>query len=63
MDNELEEFINENHHSWFKGFDSGIALNWDFVANALDEDKWAKKIIGNFSRKKPKLNWNNPMYL
>ena len=35
---ELEEFINENHHSWYKGFDSGIALNWDIVANAVARD-------------------------
>ncbi len=37
-DTELEEFINENHHSWFKGFDSGIALNWDLIANAVARD-------------------------
>jgi len=37
-DKELEEFINENHHSWYKGFDSGIALNWDIVANAVARD-------------------------
>ena len=37
-DKKLEEFINENHHSWYKGFDSGIALNWDIVANAVSRD-------------------------
>ena len=37
-DTELEEFLNENHNTWYKGFDSGIALNWDLVANALARD-------------------------
>ena len=37
-DKQLEEFINENHHSWYKGFDSGIAHNWDIVANAVARD-------------------------
>jgi hypothetical protein len=37
-DAELEEFIDENHHSWYKGFDSGIALNWDLIANAVARD-------------------------
>ena len=35
---ELEEFIDENNHNWYKGFDSGIAFNWDIVANAVARD-------------------------
>ena len=34
-DNELEEFINENHHSWGKGFEAGIMSNWDVVAQTV----------------------------
>ena len=34
-DTEFEEFINENHHSWHKGFDSGIMTNWDVVAQTI----------------------------
>jgi len=34
-DTELEEFINENHHSWSKGFESGIMSNWDVVAQTV----------------------------
>jgi len=34
-DTELEEFVNENHHSWSKGFDSGIMTNWDVVAQTV----------------------------
>jgi len=37
-DTQLEEFLETNHHSWYKGFDSGIALNWDIVANAVARD-------------------------
>jgi len=34
-DNELEEFIKENHHSWSKGFDAGIMTNWEVVAQTV----------------------------
>jgi len=34
-DTELEEFINENHHSWGKGFQAGIMSNWDVVAQTV----------------------------
>ncbi len=34
-DTELEEFINENHHSWSKGFESGIMTNWGVVAQTV----------------------------
>ena len=34
-DKELEEFINENHHSWGKGFEAGIMSNWDVVAQTV----------------------------
>ncbi len=34
-DTELEEFINENHHSWSKGFESGVMTNWDVVAQTI----------------------------
>ncbi len=37
-DTELEEFINENHHSWGKGFESGIMTNWDVVSQTLAND-------------------------
>jgi len=32
---ELEEFINENHHSWGKGFEAGIMSSWDVVAQTV----------------------------
>jgi len=34
-DSELADFIDENNHSWFKGFDSGIMTNWDIVARTV----------------------------
>ena len=34
-DTELEEFLEENLHSWGKGFDSGIMSNWDIVAQTV----------------------------
>jgi hypothetical protein len=34
-DTELEEFIVDNHHSWSKGFESGIMTNWDVVAQTI----------------------------
>jgi hypothetical protein len=34
-DTQLEEFINENHHSWSNGFESGIMTNWDVVAQTV----------------------------
>ncbi len=35
---ELEEFIDENHHSWYKGFESGVMTNWDVVAQTVAND-------------------------
>ena len=29
---DLQEFIDENLHSWRKGFESGIMQSWDIVA-------------------------------
>ncbi len=37
-DKELEEFVNENHHSWSKGFESGIMSKWDVVAQTVTRD-------------------------
>ncbi len=37
-DTELEEFIDENHHSWEKGFESGIMTNWDVVTQTVAND-------------------------
>ena len=34
-DTALQEFIEENLHSWQKGFESGIMQSWDVVANAV----------------------------
>ena len=34
-DTDLGEFINENHHSWGKGFEAGIMSNWDAVASTV----------------------------
>ncbi len=34
-DTELEEFVNENHHSWGKGFESGVMTNWNVVAQTV----------------------------
>jgi len=34
-DSELEEFVNENHHSWGEGFEAGIMSNWDVVAQTV----------------------------
>ncbi len=34
-DTELAEFINENHHSWRKGFEAGIMSDWDVVAQTV----------------------------
>ena len=34
-DNELEGFINQNHHCWGKEFESGIMSNWDIVAHTV----------------------------
>ena len=34
-DTDLGEFINENHHSWGKGFEAGIMSNWDAVAQTV----------------------------
>ena len=34
-DTDLGEFINENHHAWGKGFESGIMSNWDAVAQTV----------------------------
>ena len=36
-DSKLEEFIDENHHCWGKGFEAGIMTNWDVVGVALDD--------------------------
>jgi hypothetical protein len=34
-DTDLGEFINENHHSWGKGFEAGIMSSWDAVAQTI----------------------------
>ena len=34
-DTDLGEFINENHHSWGKGFEAGMMSNWDAVASTV----------------------------
>jgi hypothetical protein len=34
-DTDLGEFINENHHSWGKGFEAGMMSNWDAVAQTV----------------------------
>ena len=34
-DSDLGEFINENHHTWRKGFEAGIMSNWDAVARTV----------------------------
>ena len=43
-DCELEEFINENHHSWSKGFEAGIMSNWDTVARTVASDTTLSKV-------------------
>lgn len=32
---DLQKFIDENLHSWRKGFESGIMQNWDEVASTI----------------------------
>ncbi len=34
-DSELADFIDENNHSWSKGFESGVMTNWDVVAQTI----------------------------
>ena len=43
-DIDLGEFINENHHSWGKGFEAGIMGNWDAVAKTVASDTTLSKV-------------------
>ncbi len=43
-DTDLGEFINENHHSWGKGFEAGIMSNWDVVAKTVASDTTLSKV-------------------
>ena len=43
-DTELAEFIDENHHSWGKGFEAGIMSNWDVVAKTVASDTTLSKV-------------------
>lgn len=37
-DEELEKFINDNIHSWSKGFECGIMDNWHIVGNTCFDE-------------------------
>ncbi len=43
-DTDLGEFINENHHSWGKGFEAGIMSNWDAVAKTVASNTTLSKV-------------------
>ena len=43
-DTDLGKFINENHHSWGKGFEAGMMSNWDAVARTVASDTILSKV-------------------
>jgi hypothetical protein len=43
-DTDLGKFINENHHSWGKGFEAGMMSNWDTVARTVAENTTLSKV-------------------